>query len=148
MKKLIARNFRLTIVKEQFRTLNSQCRNCENLLSHFFDKNFVKATSLLKSRFHEIFFWWNRICAHFGTVLCCISQCVGEPQRGNYGNLLSHILGKNFVKITFLNTKESIWRMSFSLTLNFLFFHTVGTKHLLFLEKYFVKSIYCMIYMS
>ena len=45
-------------------------------------------------------------------------------------------------------TKESIWRMSFSLTLNFLFFHTVGTKHLLFLEKYFVKSIYCMIYMS
>ena len=38
----------------------SQCGNYENLLSPFFDKNFVKGTpsleKLLKSWFHEIFF--------------------------------------------------------------------------------------------
>ena len=40
--------------------LLTQCGNYRNLLSHFFDKNFVKLTillkKLLKSWFHEIFF--------------------------------------------------------------------------------------------
>ena len=39
----------------------SQCGNYRNLLSHFFGKNFLKLTFLLKkslkSSFDEIFFW-------------------------------------------------------------------------------------------
>ena len=56
----------------------------------FFDKNFVRATVLLKSRFHEIF---------FGERETHVSQC------GNYGNSLSHFFGRNFVKATFLLKK-------------------------------------------
>ena len=41
----------------------TQCENYVNLLPHFFDKNFVKTTLLLKksskSWFHEIFFRWQ-----------------------------------------------------------------------------------------
>ena len=44
-KKLIWRNFCDTIVSVKFRTLH--CGNYRNLLSRFFDKNFVKATHLL-----------------------------------------------------------------------------------------------------
>ena len=49
----ISRNFCLNIVR-------AQCGNYGNLLSHFFDKIFMKATflwkKLSKSWFHEIFF--------------------------------------------------------------------------------------------
>ena len=41
--------------------------NCRNYLSHFFDKNFVKATVLLKSWIHEIFFLWDKI-SRFSTL--------------------------------------------------------------------------------
>ena len=51
----------------------TQCENCGNLLSHFFDKNFVKVTFLPKkipkSWFDEIFHGWQQIF-HFST-LCC-----------------------------------------------------------------------------
>ena len=47
------------------RVAYTQCGNFGNSLSHFFDKNFVKATvllnKLLKSWFHETFFQWERI---------------------------------------------------------------------------------------
>ena len=44
---------------------------------------------------------------------------------GNHRNLLSHILGKNFVFFSKEVTKELIWRNSFSVTVNFPFFHTL-----------------------
>ena len=54
-------------------TYGTQCGN-KNYLSHFFVKNFVKATvlqnKLLKSWFHEIFFWWERI-----PVITTVSHC-------------------------------------------------------------------------
>ena len=68
--------------------------NYENLLSHFFGKNFVKATFLLKkslnSWFDEIFFRWERI-SRFST-LCSVAQC------GKMRNLVSP--KKYFVKST------------------------------------------------
>ena len=52
----------------------AQYENYENLLSHFFDKNFMKATflqkKLLKSWFLEIFFRWEWI-SRFST-LCSV----------------------------------------------------------------------------
>ena len=49
-----------------------QCRNSGNSLSHLFDKKFVKITfllkkKLLKRRFHEIFFQWERM-SRFSTL--------------------------------------------------------------------------------
>ena len=54
-----------------------QCRNSGNSLSHLFDKKFVKITfllkkKLLKRRFHEIFFRWERISRFF--TLCINKQ--------------------------------------------------------------------------
>ena len=70
-----------------------QCGNYGILVSHFFGKNFVKATVLLnkslKSWFDEIFFQWDQIF-HFST-LC----------TGNHGILLPRSIRKNYVKSTF-----------------------------------------------
>ena len=48
---------------------------------------------------------------------------------GNYGNFLSRIFGKNFVKLTFLLNKlvakGLIWRNIYLVRENFTFFHTV-----------------------
>ena len=57
VKALLSRNFRQNSVRVNFR--NSTL--CENSLKHFFGKNFVKATVLLKCWFHEIFFCWEII---------------------------------------------------------------------------------------
>ena len=48
-------------------------------------------------------------------------------QCGNYGNLVSHFFGKNFVKATVLLNKslELIRRNIFSVRPNLSFFHTV-----------------------
>ena len=43
------------------RARESQCENYTKTLSHSFDKNFVKATCLTESWFHEIFFGWKWI---------------------------------------------------------------------------------------
>ena len=55
------------------KTLTTKCGNCGNLLSDFFDKNFVKVTFLLKkilmSWFDEIF-WVIVNISFFHTVLC------------------------------------------------------------------------------
>ena len=50
-----------------------------------------------------------------------------HSQRGNYGNLLSHLTNKNFVKVTFLLKKilKSRFDEFFWITVNFLFLHTV-----------------------
>ena len=42
--------------------------------SHFFDKNFVKATFLLKSWFHEIFFRLERVFRFFFTHIVCVRK--------------------------------------------------------------------------
>ena len=56
-----------------------------NLFSHFFGKNFVKPTFLLKKLlkrwFDEIFFWWVNF-SFYHTAMC-----------------LSNLCGKNFVKV-------------------------------------------------
>ena len=59
--KLIWRN----ILPLRLQDIFTQCGNCGNLLSRFFNKNFVKATSLLKKLqkrcFHEKKVRWERI---------------------------------------------------------------------------------------
>ena len=56
--------------KRQNITHGSQCKNCRNLLSHFFDKTFLKETillqKLLKSWFDEIFL--REWISHFSTL--------------------------------------------------------------------------------
>ena len=56
-----------------------QCKNYWNLLSNFFDKNFVKVIFLLKklqkSWFHEIFFWWEWISS-FSTLWNSVTRSI------------------------------------------------------------------------
>ena len=67
-----------------FHNFLTQCWNNRNFLSHFFDKNFVKPTvlikTLLRSWFHEIFLSWEWIF-YFFTL--CFAQC------GNFRIFLS-----------------------------------------------------------
>ena len=95
---LLSRNFCQISVTVNFRNFHTvsefqcaQCGNYGNSLSHYFGKNFVKVTYLLKkilkSWFDEIFFQWERI-SRFSTLWWC----------GNFWNLLS--LRKNSVKST------------------------------------------------
>ena len=91
-----------------------------NLLSlPFFWKNFVKATFLLKSLFHKIFF-------QLKNFVFFTSHCV----KINEIYILSHFLGKKFVKSTLLLIKnvELIWQKKISLRVNFAFFHTVSRR--------------------
>ena len=60
---------------------SAQCGNYGILVSHFFGKNFVKATVLpnksLKSWFDEIFFQWDQIF-HFSTLCSAHVSCACE----------------------------------------------------------------------
>ena len=88
--KIYQRNERTFFTWKIFREINSKLKmrflegtpftqygNYGVLVSHFFGKNFVKATVFLnkslKSWFDEIFFQWDQIF-HFSTVHC-VSQC-------------------------------------------------------------------------
>ena len=81
----------------------------------FYYKNSVNST-------HHMFELVSRIFStHIRIALC--AQC------GNYGNLLSHLFDKNFVKVfnvfTKVYNKELIWRNILWVTVNFSFFHLV-----------------------
>ena len=72
----------------------AQCGNYTNLLSHFFGKNFVKPTILLKRvDLTKYFFWWEREYFSFYHTVYCMQKS-----------------GKNFVKelITFLYLFHSL----------------------------------------
>ena len=70
------------------------------ILSHAFDKSFVKATFLLKKLligwFHEIFFRWERRISGFSTAILEIYFC------------------KYYVKSTDLSKKKSVFTKYFS----------------------------------
>ena len=90
-----------------------------------------------------------------------VSSCKAVPFRAmlhsvEITEIYSHIVGKYFVKLTFLLKKEVkkelFWRNIFFVRLNFSFFHTV--QHTKYSEeitqnsrqKYFVKSaVYCLV---
>ena len=77
----------------------AQCGICCNLVSHIFNKNFVKVTfflkKLLKSWFDEIFFG--------GTKFFTFPHCV--PHSVEITEIYCHFFDKNFVKVTFLLKK-------------------------------------------
>ena len=56
-----------------------------------------------------------------------LKLAVHMPLCGNYGNILSHIFGKNFVKVTALLKEilNSWFDEFFSVRVNSSFFHTV-----------------------
>ena len=105
-KKILVRNF-LSVCAE------------DSIILTLFWKNFVKATFLLKSLFHEIFF-------QLKNFVFFTSHCV----KINEIYILSHFLGKKFVKSTLLLIKnvELIWQKKISLRVNFAFFHTVSRR--------------------
>ena len=76
----------------KFTLTHSQCGNCRNSLSHFFGKNFVKATFLLKKLvkrwFDEIFFGESKffILPHCGFQLRLILiVCHDSRSKPNLG---------------------------------------------------------------
>ena len=119
-------------------------RNYGNLLSRSFGKNFVKVTvllhNLLKSYFDEKKIGEREFLV-FPHCAVELSQC------GNCCNLVSHIFGKNFVKVTFLLKEITKYLIDF---MKYFFCETKSlifphcdcgkVKNLLSLKKYFVKS--------
>ena len=106
---------------------NFQIHSARDLLSDFFDKNFVKMTSLLKSWFDEIFFDEMRVnISFYHTVNNCFTlnkNSVKSRQKRYYALPKSHML---FSRNLFLVRVKSIslWKIQkFALT-----------------KKYFVKS--------
>ena len=61
---------------QYFRVWN--CGKYRICVRHIFDKDFVKATFLVKSWFHEIFFQWESIFRFF--ALCMWNSTAGELQ--------------------------------------------------------------------
>ena len=89
-------------------------------------------TVLKDSKVSNLFKWYNQCTYSFqfsmesAIIMKILSQCSITSKCGNYWNLLSHFLDKNFVKATrFLKLQELISRNFFLVRVNFLFFHTV-----------------------
>ena len=102
IKPLLSRNFCEKSERENFCNfhivLYPHCRNYRNLLSHFFGKNFVKATHLLKS-------WFDgktlmRVFSFFHTVLC-YPHCVLAAVRKLW-NFTATIFSRKYRESNFL----------------------------------------------
>ena len=71
---------------------------------------------------HSLTWSWKKVKKFVKSNLLCITQC------GNYANLLSHIFGKSFVKITVLLKKllnSCFDEILFLVRENFSFFHFI-----------------------
>ena len=75
-----------------------------------FDKNSVKSTDLLKklfkSYFHEKIYQRVNFPKKKSLVSHSVKSTTTVSQCGNYGILVSHFFGKNFVKATVLLNKS------------------------------------------
>ena len=125
-----------------------QCTVCARFFGKI-DIFSVKSTflvmKLLKSWFHEIFFfWWDRICAH-SVVLCCVSQFVEEPKiYCVFQNIPSNQFTLGFIsdrggftKFSRKNGDSTVWKLrKFTFTLFWQKFRE---------SKKFTKEIYWIV---